>query len=75
MYTIANVVYGLNTCKGWIPPAYLTIPVEILTQVSLLCLLNLSQTRSVLIFTALGTIPPTLVNLGLLLRRVSREPE
>jgi O-antigen/teichoic acid export membrane protein len=75
MYTVASVVYGLNMSKGWIPPAYLTIPVEILTQITLLCLLNLSKTESVLIFTCLGSIPPMLLNLWLLLRHIRDEPE
>ena len=75
MYTIANVVYGLNMAKGWIPPAYLTIPVEILTQISLLLVFNLSEVKGVLLFFLFGTIPPTLLNLWLLLRRLREEPE
>jgi O-antigen/teichoic acid export membrane protein len=75
MYTVANVVYGLNMAKGWIPPAYLTIPVEVLTQITLLLIFDLSKTQSVLLFFLFGTIPPTLLNLWLLLRRLREEPE
>jgi O-antigen/teichoic acid export membrane protein len=73
--SLAGVVYGLNLSKGWIPSAWITIPVEIVTQVVLLLTLDLRQTANVLIFTCLGAIPPMLVTFGLLLRRLREEPE
>ena len=75
LYSLAGVVFGLNMSKGWIPPALLVIPVEIITQIILLLTLNLSKTESVLIFSCLSPIPPTIVNTVLLLRRISREAE
>jgi O-antigen/teichoic acid export membrane protein len=38
-----TLIGGLNASKGWVPPAYLTIPVEVVTQVVLLLTLDLSQ--------------------------------
>jgi len=73
--SLGGTVFGLNTSKGWIPPAILTIPVEITTQIVLLLTLNLSKTENVLIFSFLATIPPTLVNTAILLRRIRLEAE
>jgi O-antigen/teichoic acid export membrane protein len=73
--SLAALCYGLNMCKGWIPPAYVTIPVEFVTQITLLHWLDLSKTANVLIFTCLGTIPPTVVILILLFRRIRAEPD
>jgi O-antigen/teichoic acid export membrane protein len=70
---LAGVIFKLNTIKGWIPPAIVTIPVEILTQIVLLLSLDLSRTESVLIFGCVAPIPPTLVNAVMLLRRIRRE--
>jgi hypothetical protein len=75
LHSLAGVIFGLNMSKGWIPPAILTIPVEIITQIVLLLSLNLSKTESVLIFSCLSTIPPTIINTVLLLRRISHEAE
>jgi hypothetical protein len=75
VYSLAGMVYGLSMSKGWIPPAYYTIPVEIATQIILLVTLDLSKTQNVLIFTTFGSIPPTLVVLWLLMRRLREEPE
>ncbi|MEJ0000674.1 MAG: hypothetical protein WDO13_16810 [Verrucomicrobiota bacterium] len=72
--TLAGTLYGLNMSKGWVPPAYLTIPVEIATQVVLLVSLDLSQVKDVLVFTGLGTIPPSIMLLTLLVRRLRKEP-
>ncbi len=73
--SLAGVVFGLNMTKGWIPPAILTIPVEIITQIILLLSLNLSKTENVLIFSCLSAIPPTIVNAVMLLRRIKLEAE
>ena len=73
--SIVGIVFSLNMSKGWVPPAYLIIPVEILTQIILLVTLDLSKTPSVLVFGLLSALVPGVVNLILLLRNISREPE
>jgi O-antigen/teichoic acid export membrane protein len=75
MYSLAGMVYGLNMCKGWIPPAYITIPIELATQIILLLTFNLSKTENVLWFSLLGTVPPLIVTFSLLVRRLREEPE
>jgi O-antigen/teichoic acid export membrane protein len=75
MYSLASVTYALNLSKGWIPPAYITIPVEVITQIILLLTLDLTKTQNVLIFSCLGTIPPMIVTFWLLMRRLREEPE
>jgi O-antigen/teichoic acid export membrane protein len=72
---MAGIVFSLNMSKGWIPPAILTIPIEIVTQIVLLLTLNLSKTENVLIFSCLTAIPPTIVNFIILLRRIELETE
>ena len=73
--TLAGTIFGLNISKGWIPPAMLTIPIEIITQIVLLLTLNLSKTENVLIFSCLTAIPPIIVNTLILLRRIRLEAE
>ena len=73
--SVAGSIFGLNTCKGWIPPAALTIPIEIVTQIALLSCLDVSKTVGVLILSTLSAVPPTLVNFALLIRRIRMEPE
>jgi hypothetical protein len=72
---LSGIVFGLNMGKGWVPPAILTIPTEIVTQIALLLTLNLGKTEDVLIFSCLGPIPPTLIGAFMLLRRIREEPE
>jgi hypothetical protein len=73
--SLAGSIFGLNTCKGWIPPAIVTIPIEIATQVILISCLDVSKIKSVLILTTLAAIPPTIVNAVMLARRIRQEPE
>jgi O-antigen/teichoic acid export membrane protein len=73
--TLAGIIFGLNISKGWIPPAMLTIPIEIITQIVLLLTLNLSKTENVLLFSCLTAIPPIIVNTLILLRRIRLEAE
>ena len=75
MNSLAGVIYGLNIAKGWIPPALLTIPVELATQIILLLSLNLSKTENVLIFSCLAAIPPAIITSVMLLRRINLEAD
>jgi hypothetical protein len=72
--TLAGAVFNLNTIKGWIPPAIITIPVEIVTQIALLVCLDVSKIQNVLIFSGLSAIPPGIVVTVMLLRRIRMEP-
>jgi len=73
--SLAGTVFNLNTIKGWIPPAIVTIPIEIATQIVLLLCLDVSKLENVLIFSGLSAIPPGIVLTIMLLRRIRMEPE
>ena len=73
--SIVGIIFSLNMSKGWVPPAYLSIPIEILTQIILLVTLDLGKTPSVLVFGLLSAVAPGILNFILLLRNISREPE
>jgi len=75
IYSLAGIVFNLNMVKGWVPPAIVTIPVEIVTQIVLILSMDLSKTENVLIFGCLAQIPPAIVNTVMLLRRIRLEPE
>ena len=60
---LAGVLYGLNVNKGWIPPAAVVIPAEIITQVILCFSLDLSSVRGILLIGIFAPIIPTLINL------------
>jgi hypothetical protein len=72
---IAGSIFNLNTIKGWIPAAIITIPVEIVTQIVLLLCINVGTIQGVLTFSTLAAIPPGLVVTYMLLRRIRMEPE
>ncbi len=73
--SLAGAVFNLNTIKGWIPPAIITIPIEIVTQIVLILSLDVSKLQNVLIFSGLSAIPPGIVVTIMLLRRIRMEPE
>ena len=73
--SLAGAVFNLNTIKGWIPPAIITIPIEIITQIVLILSLDVSKLVNVLIFSGLSAIPPGIVVTIMLLRRIGMEPE
>jgi hypothetical protein len=73
--SLAGAVFNLNTIKGWIPPAIVTIPVEIVTQIVLILTLDVSKLVNVLIFSGLSAIPPAVILTIMLLRRIGMEPE
>jgi len=62
--SLANLLGNLNNCRGWVPPALLSIPLEIATQIVLLFSLDLSQVRDVLLFSCLGIIPVIFLTIG-----------
>ena len=73
--SLAGSIFNLNMCKGWIPPAAVTIPIEIGTQIVLLSILDVSKTENVLILSTLSAIPVTIVNGYMLFRQIRKEPE
>jgi O-antigen/teichoic acid export membrane protein len=66
---------GLNGSKGWIPPAWISIPMEVLTQIILLSTLDLSKTQNVILFSILSVIPPTIFTIIVTLRYIAKEEE
>jgi O-antigen/teichoic acid export membrane protein len=68
--SLAGLLYGLNVNKGWIPPAAIVIPVEIITQVILCFSFDLSSVRGVLLIGALGPVIPILMNLFIGMRKL-----
>jgi O-antigen/teichoic acid export membrane protein len=69
--SLAGLLYSLNINKGWIPPAAIVIPAEILTQIVLCLSFDLSSVRGILIIAVLAPIIPGLINLFLGMRRLN----
>jgi O-antigen/teichoic acid export membrane protein len=61
--SLAGLAFSLNVNKGWIPPAYIVIPAEIITQVILCLTFELSSVRGILLIGILAPIIPGLINL------------
>jgi O-antigen/teichoic acid export membrane protein len=61
--SLAGLLYSLNINKGWIPPARIVIPAEILTQLILCLIFDLSTVRGILLIGLLAPIVPSLINL------------
>ena len=61
--SLAGLLYGLNINKGWIPPAAIVIPAEIITQVVLCLTFEFSSVHGILLISILGPITPGLINL------------
>jgi O-antigen/teichoic acid export membrane protein len=59
-----GLICGLNSSKGWVPPAVISIPIEIVTQIVLLLTLDLSKTENVVIFSCLSVIPPIIFTIS-----------
>lgn len=68
--SLSGVLYSLNVNKGWIPPAAIVIPAEIMTQVILCSLFDLSSVRSILFIGLLAPIVPGIINLCFGLRQL-----
>jgi O-antigen/teichoic acid export membrane protein len=56
-------LFSLVTCKGWIPPAVISIPLEILAQITLIFVLDISSVRGILLLNAFGSIPPIVLSI------------
>jgi O-antigen/teichoic acid export membrane protein len=67
---LAGVLYGLNINKGWIPPAAVVIPAEIITQLVLCFSFDLSSVRGILLISVFAPVIPSLINLLVGLRRL-----
>ena len=68
--SLAGVTYSLNAHKGWIPPAAIVIPAEIVTQIILCSTFDLSSVRDILLIGLLAPVVPGLINLGFGLRKL-----
>jgi O-antigen/teichoic acid export membrane protein len=68
--SLAGLLYGLNVNKGWIPPAAIVIPVEIITQIILCLSFDLSSVRGVLLIGIIAPIIPGLMNLFIGMRKL-----
>jgi O-antigen/teichoic acid export membrane protein len=73
--SMAGLLYALNVNKGWIPPAAITIPVEIIIQIILCVSFDMSSVRGILLISVLGPIIPTLINLFVGMRKLNAVPQ
>jgi len=71
--SLTGVLFSLNVNKGWIPPAALMIPAEILGQIILCCIFDLSSARGVFSIGVLGPVVPAIINIIVALRMISRQ--
>jgi O-antigen/teichoic acid export membrane protein len=68
---MAGLIYFLNINKGWIPPAYIIIPAEILIQIFLCFVFGVSTVRGILLIGVFAPIVPGLINLALGIRKLN----
>ena len=61
--SLTGLLYTLNINKGWIPPAAIVIPAEIITQIILCLSFDLSSVRDILLIGVLGSLVPGLIHL------------
>jgi protein-S-isoprenylcysteine O-methyltransferase Ste14 len=73
MSSFLSLVNNLNSSKGWVPPATVTIPIEVSTQILLLATLNLSRSADVLAFSCFSALPPLLMYAVISVRGIARE--
>lgn len=69
--SLAGLLYSLNVNKGWIPPAAIVIPAEILTQLILCFTFDLSSVRDILLIGLLAPLVPSLINLFVGIRKIT----
>jgi O-antigen/teichoic acid export membrane protein len=62
LLSIMGTMWQLNVTRGWIVSPWALIPTGIITQVVLICLLDLSQVRDVLLLNIYATIPAFFLN-------------
>jgi O-antigen/teichoic acid export membrane protein len=70
---LGGVLYSLNVNKGWIPRAAVLIPAEIISQLVLCFLFDLSSVRGILLIGVFGPIVPSLMNLAVGIRRLNSD--
>jgi O-antigen/teichoic acid export membrane protein len=70
-YSLAGLIYSLNVNRGWITPALIIIPAEILTQIILCLSFNLSSVYGVLMIGVFAPIIPGIINLMVGLRKLN----
>lgn len=61
--SLTGLTYSLNVNKGWIPPASIVVPVDIINQIVLCLTFDFSTVQGVLWIGALSPIIPGLINL------------
>jgi O-antigen/teichoic acid export membrane protein len=66
----AGVLYGLNVNKGWIPPAAVMIPTEIITQIVLCLWFGVSTLRGILLMAVFAPIAPSVITMFVGLRKL-----
>jgi O-antigen/teichoic acid export membrane protein len=74
IWSLSGLVYALNVNRGWITPAMLIIPAEIIAQIILCLSFDLSTVRGVYMISALTPVVPGLINLAVGLRRLNSKP-
>lgn len=72
---MVTTMYGLNASRAWILPAWIAIPAGIITQGTLIVLLDISTVSGVLWLQILSTFPGMLLNVGLTMRGIFRWKE
>jgi len=63
---------SLTYCKGWIVPAFISIPMEVAVQTTLILTFDISTVRGVLLVGALGQLPAILLNMIVATRHMRR---
>jgi hypothetical protein len=69
---LGGLLYSLNVNKGWIPPAGIVVPVDILNQLVLCFFFDLSSVRGILLIGAIAPIVPALINLAFGIQNLKR---
>lgn len=68
--TLGGMLYTLNVNKGWIPPAAIVVPVDIVNQIALCLAFNLSSVRGILLIGVFAPVIPGLINLVFGIRKL-----
>jgi O-antigen/teichoic acid export membrane protein len=70
-WALAGLIYSLNVNKGWISPAAVVIPAELLTQIILCLSFDLSSVRGMLMISLIAPVVPALINLFVGIRKLN----
>jgi hypothetical protein len=68
---LGGLLYTLNVNKGWIPPAAVVVPVDIVNQFLLCLVFDLSSVRGILLIGVIAPILPAVINLVFGLRKMN----